>query len=108
MGISTHVHVIYGWEICPTPEIMKWADEIDYKLPDGAMFSGIDSDTIYVGANMFETNDLRWAALEGYSSFDEETASAKLSNLQENNDWRVFQDHIDNQPPKFYAFVDYS
>jgi hypothetical protein len=105
--MGTSIHVIYGWEIATTSELLKWADDLDYQLPNGIILSGMDSDKIYVGAEMFATSRNVWGGTDGYSSFDQEKADNTLLNLQENNDWAIVQDHIDDRPPMFHAFANF-
>ena len=105
MGISTRVYTIFGWIVDSEP-YLNYFEDIDYDTPEGVMLLGMDSTEVALGAIMFETNDLRWEPLEGYSSFTQDEAMEKLNSVVGNFD--VFSNHIDGEEPKFYSFVDYS
>lgn len=108
MGISTTVHTWYGWIIDTTPEIDEWAEELDYDLPEGIMFLGMDCNRLVVGVEVFSTNDARWGPLEGSSTYTEEFAVDMLNNMQFGWKLDFLNDTLGDTPPMFHAFVNYS
>lgn len=60
MGINTNIYFLYGWEVEATQKFKDHMEEVDYEMPKGVIATNMDFDTVYLGAVLDRSGDLRW------------------------------------------------
>ena len=65
MSVEQSVIVYYGWLIPTSKAVEDWAEELDYKLPEGVQLLNMDSTEVVFGVKLYESGSYRWGPMEG-------------------------------------------
>jgi hypothetical protein len=112
MSIQETVIAIYGWKLPTSDAISKWADELDYKLPDGINFIGMDGEEVSVGIKLFNSGSSRRKLMSGSDvSFDHDDMNEFLESWQRITSdafEELFYNEIGDIAPQYHIFIDCS
>jgi hypothetical protein len=112
MSVVQNVIALYGWKVPTPPAVENWAKGLDYRLPEGIMLIGMDSDEVGVGVKLFDSGSPRWGPMNGDDqSFSWAQSSTQLDKWKREN-WKLFVElfHEDLSPirPKYHIFINHS
>jgi hypothetical protein len=112
MSVVQNVIALYGWITPTSPAVAKWAEDLDYQLPEGILLLGMDSREVGVGIKLFDSGTPRWGPMDGDSaSFSWAQSSTQLDKWKHEN-WKLFVElfHEVLFPirPKYHIFINHS
>jgi hypothetical protein len=110
MSVIQEVHTFIGWLVPTFPACEKWAEELDYQLPEGFMFEGMDSNNIAVGVFLFSSGSSRWGPMDGTDKCWTPDEASDLLTTWENQldeDIKLIFADVISDPPKFYTFINH-
>jgi hypothetical protein len=112
MSVVQNVIAIYGWKVPTPPAVLKWAEDLDYRLPEGIMLIGMDSDEVGVGVKVFDSGSPRWGPMNGDNQSFSETQSSTLLDIWMKANWKLFVElfykDIAAIRPKYHIFINHS
>lgn len=103
MGVSTNIYFMYGWEVETTQEFKDYMEEVDYQIPKGVIATNMDFDTVYLGAVLDESGDLRWdGPCFGDKFWSNQEALCEIHGLEDNlHLLDKYFPHFMSEEPKF-------
>jgi hypothetical protein len=112
MSVIQNVTALYGWKVATPPAVLNWAKDLDYRLPEGIMLIGMDSDEVGVGVKLFDSGSPRWGPMNGDNqSFSWTQSSTQLHKWKREN-WKLFvelfYEDLADIPPKYHIFINHS
>jgi hypothetical protein len=112
MSVVQNVIALYGWKVATPPAVQKWAEGLDYRLPEGIMLIGMDSDEVGVGVKLFDSGSPRWGPMDGDDTSFSETQSSTLLDMWQHANWKLFvelfYEDLADIPPKYHIFINRS
>jgi hypothetical protein len=112
MSVIQNVTALYGWKVATPPAVLNWAEGLDYRLPEGIMLIGMDSDEVGVGVEVFDSGSSRWGPMYGDNKSFSEVQSSTLLDMWMKANWKLFVDlfykDIAAIHPKYHIFINHS
>ena len=103
MGVNTNIYFMYGWEVEATQEFKDYMEEVDYEIPKGVIATDMDFDTVYLGAVLDESGDLRWEGpCSGDKFWSNQEALCEIHDLEDSlHHLNKYFPHFMSDEPKF-------
>jgi|TARA_B110000908_G_C9887472_1_gene285316 hypothetical protein len=112
MSVVQNVIALYGWITPTSPAVAKWAEDLDYQLPEGILLLGMDSREVGIGIKLFDSGTPRWGPMDGDSASFREIQSANLLDVWQHANWKLFVElfYLDlaDIAPKYHIFINHS
>jgi hypothetical protein len=103
MGVNTNIYFMYGWEVKVTKEFKGYMEEVDYELPKGVIATNMSYNTVYLGAVLDESGDLRRGGpCFGDTFWSEERAMWEIDRLGDSlHELDKYFSHFMSEEPRF-------